>query len=429
MRSLLKKSLFLITIFAFSYSCNDDASIIGLEVQPNSDKITVSYDSIASISANTLYDDSMIYKNPTYSLFGSYVDPIFGNTKASTIFRINPRGLTANFKKPLNLKADSLVLYFSYHSYYGDTTTPQNFKFFELTDSVAIDSSYYSEINLEDYYKKDAVILDTIIYPRPNDTLPFSINLPKELGQRFIDADTTVYLNVANFLDFFKGFYLTTNQVDAGGSILSFNLSSSSTFIKLYYSEPNDTVSKTFDFIVSFDNRYNLFTHDYSNSAINNIGNTTYTDSVIYIQPMNGLKGEITIPDLSALVNQYPILINKAELILETGDSLITKSNIYSIPSNIGIKGVDDEGESILLPDYIKNSSKGLYYSTQNYNYNTKSYNFIITQYLQNLVSEGKTNCSFNISIPNSNCSTNRVVLKNSSQKKEIKLLITYTKS
>lgn len=402
--------------------------MIGLEIQPDSDKIEISYDSIASISAYTLFDDSIIYKNPAYSLFGSYVDPIFGNTKASFTFSINPRYLNANFADSLNLHVDSLVIYFNYHSYYGDTLTPQHFTFFELTDSINIDSSFLSQINIEDYYDKNSVLLDTIIKPKPNDTLPFSIKLPKELGQRFIDADTSVYSSTLNFVDFFKGFYLTTNQVDDGGSLLSYNLSTSSTVITLYYSGPTDTVSHNFDFIVNYSNRYNIYKHDYTNSTINNVGDSTYIDSVIYLQPMNGLKGKIEIPDLSSLVNQYPISINKAELIIETEDSVITQTNLYKTPLTLKIKGIDDDGETTLLPDYIKTTSTGLYYSTQQYDNESKSYKFIITQYIQDLISQGKSNCSFYIYIPNSNYSTNRVVLKNSRQKKDIKFLITYTK-
>ncbi|RLD61438.1 MAG: hypothetical protein DRJ01_07935 [Bacteroidetes bacterium] len=428
MRNILKNLLLLSIIGIISFSCNDDASMIGLEIQPNSDKITVSYDSIASISAYTLFDDSMMYQNPAYSIFGSYVDPIFGNTKSGFTFSINPRYLNANFDDSLNLKADSLVIYFSYNSYYGDTLTPQHFKFYELTDSINIDSSYLSQINLEDYYNKDSVLLDTIIKPRPNDTLPLSIKLPTHIGQRFIDADTSVYSNTLNFIDFFKGFYLTTNQVDGGGSLLSYNLSSTSTVITLYYSGPNDTVSRSFDFIVNSTNRYNIYNHDYTNSKINNVGDSTYIDSVIYLQPMNGLKGKIEIPDLSLLTNQEQIIINKAELILETGDSIITQSDIYKIPSNLKIKGIDDDGGTILLQDYIKSTSTGLYYANQPYDTDSKSYKFIITQYIQDLIKQGKNNCSFYISIPNSNYSTNRVVLKNSRQNKDIKFLITYTK-
>ncbi len=422
-RNLLKNLLIISIIGLIAFSCNDDASMIGLEIQPNSDKIAVSYDSIISISAYTLYDDSIIHQNPAYCLLGSYVDPIFGKTKAEFIFRMKPQ---YSYEYSDSLTADSLVIYFKYQSYYGDTSTPQKIKIFELTNSVNIDSSYYSQLQMEDYYNKDSILVNTTITPRPYDSLPLSIKLPKELGQRFLN-DTSAFSKYATFTNFFKGFYVTTDQVDAGGAILSFNLSSTSSIIKLYYRSPSDTASKSFDFIADYYNRYNLFNHDYSNSTINHIGDSTYTDSVIYIQPMNGLKGEIFIPDLSALINQ-DLIINKAELVIETEDSLITQSDIYKIPAGLTIKGIDDEGKTIPLPDYIKSSSTGLYYTSQTYDYDTKSYNFIITHHFQDLISQGKNNCSFYISTPNSNYSTNRVVLKSTSQTNGIKLLIIYTK-
>ena len=426
-RNIFKNLLILSVIGLITYSCKDDASMIGLEIQHNSDKIPVSYDSLTSISAYTLYGDSLIHSNPIYSLIGSYVDPIFGKTKAEFVFRMKPKYLHLDFADSLHLKADSLVIYFKYQSYYGDTLTPQDIKIYELTDSLDIDSTYYSQLHMEDFYDKNAILVDTTITPRPYDSIPLVIKLPNRLADRILASDTSVFSSSANFINKFKGFYVTTNQVDADGSILSFNLSSSSTIIKLYYSEPSDTVSKISDFIVDYSNRYNLFYHDYSSSTISHIGDSTYVDSVIYIQPMNGLKGEIIVPNLSSLINQSPIIINKAELILETADSITTKSDIFKEPDELNLKGIDSEGKPVHITDYIKSNSSGLYYTSQAFNPDTKSYNFIITQYFQNLINEGKNSCSFYISASNINFSTNRVVLKNS-QINGIKLLITYTK-
>lgn len=400
--------------------------MIGLEIQPNSDKINVDYDSTISISAYTLYGDSLIHSNPMYSLLGSYVDPIFGKTKAEFTFRMKPKHLNLNFADSLHLKADSLVISFEYQSYYGDTLTPQDIKIYELTDSLDIDSTYYSQLHMEDFYNKNEVLVDTTITPKPYSS-KLKIELPNQLAERILTSDTSVFSSSANFINKFKGFYVTTNQVYADGSILSFNLSSSSTSIKLYYSSPTDTVSDSLDLIVDYSNRYNLFYHDYSSSAISHIGDSTYIDSVIYIQPMNGLKGEIIVPNLSSLINQSPIIINKAELILETADSITTKSDIFKEPNELNLRGVDSNGKPVLITDYIKSNSSGPYYTSQAFNTDTKSYNFIITQYFQNLINEGKTSCSFYISASNTDFSTNRVVLKNS-KINGMKLLILYTK-
>lgn len=424
-QNIFKNLLILSIIGLIAFSCKDDASMIGLEIQPNSDKIAVSCDSTTSIYAYTLYGDSLIRSNPAYSLIGSYVDPIFGKTKAEFTFRMKPKYLNINFDD--NLQADSLVIYFKYHSYYGDTLTPQDIKIYELKDSLDIDSTYYSQLHMEHSYDKNKILVDTTIIPRPNSSNLLTIKLPNQLADRILSSDTSVFSSSTNFINKFKGFYVTTNQVDADGSILSLNLLSSSSVIKLYYSTITDTVSKSSDFIVDYSNRYNLFYHDYSSSTISHIGDSTYTDSVIYIQPMNGLRGEITIPDLSALTNQGIIIINKAELIIETEDSLITQSNIYKIPAGLTIEEVDDEGKPVFITDYIKSNTSGVYYTSQAFNPDTKSYNFLITQYFQNLIREGKNSCSFYISASNINFSTNRVVLKNS-QINGMKLLITYTK-
>jgi len=128
------------------FACQKDPSEIGLNIQPPNSVIDAFFTDSISLYGHSELVDSVRTSNTSVSLLGSYYDPIFGTTTANlyTQFLISSSGI--DFGE--NPELDSLVVFFNYSGFYGDTTTPQTIRVYELKEALSIDSSYYSNQNI-----------------------------------------------------------------------------------------------------------------------------------------------------------------------------------------------------------------------------------------------------------------------------------------
>jgi hypothetical protein len=191
------------------------------------------------------------------------IDPVFGKTKASifTEFRL-PQN---NFTLGENPVLDSIRLSFGYTGrLYGDITTFQNIRVYEISENIPELDTLYTNMFVE-YYPQPIGQLSLRPDPRePVDTLDtpahFIIPLSNEFGQKIIDANDTEYFeNIPNFLEYFKGLYITVeDDFQEGGSIFNINMGSTFTSLQLYYRLEDDTVSRLQNFrITEFARRIN----------------------------------------------------------------------------------------------------------------------------------------------------------------------------
>jgi hypothetical protein len=417
--------MFFISIVVIGAACKKEESIIGLEVQPADEKLGVFYTDTISIESYTVKEDSLLTNSTFYNLLGSINDSVFGKSKASFYTQITLPTTNITFGNQSNIIVDSVVLDLKYNGYYGNLN-PQSFKVFEITDDISTDKSYYSNLNLS--FKPGEI--GSIDNHTPNPSSPFysgsdtlapilRIKLDNELGNRFINADASVYTSTSNFLAFFKGLYVTSdnqNQNINDGAILYFDLISASSKLTIFYSE--NANQKSFDFIIGPGaTRINKFEHDYSNTPVEKqLLNPALGKDMVYVQSMAGLKTKLTFPHLQEFKN---IAINKAELIMP-----YEQYNGFLPNSKLTLTSIDAEGK----PNAIADASEGDNYFGGFIDYNAKEYRFNIARHLHKIINLRQADYGLMVMPIAGVINANGTILKGGYPFNQMKLKITYTK-
>ena len=420
---MYKNYIFLLIFFIIIIAgCKKDPSSIGLNVHPPGDITKTFFTDTITISAFTFADDSITSDERTLNLLGSYIDPVFGLSTASflTQFR-SPSNIPFTSS---NLQADSLVLYLKYNSYYGDIITTQNIVVYELTKSIDIVSTYYSNKNVSQYYDSLIEIANKTFIPNPNESV-LAITLSSSLANKLLNTSLDALSDNSAFIEYFKGLYIKANNFAPSSSILYFNLLAPETKLTLYYKDT--TASLNYSFVVNSNcARFNLFSHDYSNANFySHLNDAINQDSVVYIQSMAGVKVKVNFPYIASLKNLGKIAINKAQLVIYTSDNDISDTSKYHIPSKLLALMPDTAvpGGYNFLPDY----NVGQTYFDGNYYSDEKSYKFNITLYIQDLI-DNPSNTGIFLFTAENRISANRAVLTSGKNSKPMKLRITYTK-
>jgi hypothetical protein len=428
----------IIVLIAISLTGCEDESSIGVEVLPAGDLISIR-NTIQNTRSYTFSEDSIRTDEASKSLLGSFTDSIFGNTTISlaTQFRLVE---FPDFRN--NAQVDSIKLYLYYRNFYGDTITKQKFRVYELETPLDFDSRYSQDVDLKsmaydkllgEYEYSARVRLDSLGDTTYYQALIIPIDI--SLGEKLINADSLDMVNADVFLDFFKGLYIETEtQTNKGGSILSLELLGQGSFkgsaLALFYH--NDSLKSVVSgdsvlimpYIVSnYSARVNNISHDYSQTPFYDKLNTeTVEDSLIYVQATGGLKSRILIDELSSWRDSTNTAINKAELIFQI-DTVASQIHKYQPPLQMLFTIVDSTGVERLPIDYVFNPAfygGGLR--------NDYTYRFTITQHMQEIIDGNAKNYGFYLTPARKNDQANRVVLKGSTSKTGIKLVVTYSK-
>ena len=428
--------LIALSIAGLFASCNDSGSL-GLDLLPNNDGIGVFKSDTFTLKSYTIREDSLAVQQPSRILFGELNDPVFGISQVSASYQV--RLLTENIILGDNLQADSLVLSLSYEGYYGDTLSPLNITVYELDESLSQDSIYYS--NQFVAYKPTPLASFTY-EPRPNSVSEVNepqitgqdsifkyagvlrIPLSNEITQRILNASGTADLqNNTNFLQFFKGVYITAERANSSdlGASLHFVPVSLRNGLFLYYTA--DGVRQRFDMLANNESaRRNHFAFDYAGSTVGSrINDTSSSIEATYLQAGGGVKTILKMPYLRNLVRDFDVAINKAELHFE----LIPNSNDapFTQPNRIFAIAADSTGSNstTLMPDLVEPYYGGFYEDGK--------YKFIITRYIQQLLLTDDPDYGM-VLIPNNTVgSLNRTILGSSnSNLHKPRLVITFTK-
>ena len=429
-------SIIMLMLIALT-GCKEQSSI-GVEILPAGDLLTVRSTSQAEILSFTHSEDSIRTDEASKSLLGSFSDSLFGNTTIgfATQFRLYE---FPDFGE--NPKADSVKLYLYYRIIYGDTVTSQKFNVYELESSLNVDSRYTQDTDLKGMSSGN--LIGEIEYtPRirqdstTRDTFYQLINIPIDIsiGEKLINADSMQMINNDIFLEYFKGLYIETEeQIGQGGAILSLEAVQEGSFngsaLVLFYSNDSaksvaggDT-SLIMPYIIStYSARVNNIQHDYSETPFyQNLNSETVQDSLIYVQSTGGLKTRILIEELSSWRDSVNIAINKAELIFQI-DTVASQVHKFPPPLQMLFTVVDSVGQELLPKDYVFNPS--FYGGGLRSDY---TYHFNITQHVQEVIEGNAQNLGFYLTPAQKNNQANRVVLKGSTSKTGIKLIITYS--
>lgn len=395
LKKMLKLShvLFMTGVLIFA-ACSKKPEQIGADLQPDQDRVQVFRTDTLAITAYSVVEDSIRTDEPANALLGSIADPVFGTMVSGfyTQFRLSTNA--PDFGE--NPILDSLVLQLAYAGYYGDTTTVQTMRVFEIGQSLYLDSSYYSTRHIpygtNDFANRDFSPNPKKGFPWQGDTLQPMIRVrlsdqSPELGNKILNAPAAELENNEKFVEYIKGLFITVDPVTSGGAISYFDLPSNLSRLTLYYKN-NSRDSLRYELLITAQTpRYNRFDHfgyanaasDFKNQVIE--GDTTLGNTQLYLQTMGGVKTFIRFPDLRNFSNNLgkKVIINEAKLIFSGYEA---EPDLAPPAQMALVLRTEDPTRNVIMPDQLEGEA----YFGGNYKKSVNEVHFRITRYVQNLV-------------------------------------------
>ena len=380
-------------ISLIGFSCKKTTKTIGNNLQPTNNIFvdTIWFNGSDDVKSSTFTVPSLSTKQVGYSFIGNMNDPIFGNSNFDfyTQFSLSTSSLIWGD----DAVADSMVLHLCYNGYYGDTTDKQlTVKIYEISELMYADSTYKSDMTLEceteelanmTFVPRPLTPIDTVL-----DRGVLSIPIDISLGEKLIANG--VYETNDDFKEAFKGLHLVCDKNDEVASVISFNLTHSYTYLRLYYHNSEDTLDYDFT-ISSSDVRFNHYTHDYSNSEIT--FNDTTNNAKLYVQGAAGTRTWLKFPRIQEWADSLggSIIINEARLVLK---GAVTDTSMYAPPTKLVAAAAKFDADTtyVILPDQLVSSE----YFGGTYNKDDGTVWFRVSEYIQNLIKNGTyaTDCN-----------------------------------
>jgi len=400
--SLLTSILLILILF----SCKKDPYEIGIDLLPPSDTLHVLSTDTCTVVAFSVGQDSIRTDEATSLALGSMMDPVFGKTTASFYTQLRLSSDGADFGK--NPVLDSLVLCLYYNGYYGDTSTQQNIKVYEISQDLEIDSGYYSNQSATTYQN---LLANLNFVPHPTDSVSvygkkvrahLRVNLSKYssyFGNKLLYAPESVLANSASFIQFMKGLYLEASAVNFNGSLLNFTTSDGSSRMTAYFHDGNDPAndSLTYDFLLN--DQCARFTHidhhgyldaspDLKRQILSH--DSAQGSNQLFLQGLAGVRIKVKFPYLKTFGKGSVIAVNDAVLMFKNPDPDTT----LSPPPALNLVRQDSIGRIA----FIKDENEGSSYFGGTYDKTTRTYFFRITQHIQKVLLGSYTN-SFDLYI------------------------------
>lgn len=421
-------------------SCKKSPETIGNNLISDNNYIDVYHADTIEIVCHS-YFDSIATSNAATAMLGAMKDPVFGTTEAGFYTQFRPSVAGQSFGN--NPVMDSLVLQLCISGYYGDTTVMQTVHAYTLTDSLSVDSTYYSyssvateNIDLANGYhfaphpKTKVHIIGTDTVTQPIIRIPLS----QELGNYLMSLDTTAYSRPDLFKQHFKGLYLMCDPVSMVGAITNISLTNNTyTLLQLYYHDaatPDKPMRYNY-YVTSSDAYFNHFDHDYTQGStefVNQLidGQEALGQSTIYLQAMGGVRAWVKFPNLDHWADSLEgchLVVNEAKLILPA--STMLTDSIFKAPTNYILLGFNADSTTYLLPDYYE----GTGYFGGTYNASNQTITFRITEYLQSVILKKKDNIGLCLGINGAAYNAGRLVINGpeSNEMKKMHLEVTYS--
>ncbi|MDO9255254.1 MAG: DUF4270 family protein [Bacteroidales bacterium] len=415
-------------------SCTKEITPIGSKLLDPGELLSMGYTDTVQIRAYSITDDSVYTLNLSYAQIGSMYDPIFGRTDATFYSEVITSLTSTRFgTSPV---FDSAYLYLPYKTSYGDTISNMTFHVYHLAEPLL--DSIHSYSNRTIAYEENNQFGSITFQPSPHDssyydgvkhapTLRIPIN--SNFGNLVLAADTTSLNTASAFAEYFKGISIVADRQNTSGKgcIVSFDLATTSSYIKMYYHNPGDTV-KVYNFYVNSScSHFQNYDHNGYAEAIPQLseqiaGNTSLGQQFLFAQGLGGIKIKIEFPYLKQSFEPSKMLINDAQLIL--GNASV--SDVFTAPTYISLRGVGEKGTT--SPYTIIDEDEGSGYFDGIYDEGSKSYRFRLTRYIQQLLLGQVNNNGLHLIIPSSGLNGSRLVLNGTaSEQSDMKLYLRYT--
>ena len=435
MRTSLRWLFIGLLVTAMFQSCKKDDNL-GLDIiNLPGDRFGFDYVDTTTLIAWSVFEDSIQTSGVLYNLLGSYYDNVFGKTSASIYTQALLTSNSVEFGA--NPVGDSLILTLRYNGYYGDSTFKHRLKIYEIDENADFhkDTAYYSNRQLP----IGQLLFDEEVTLNPLDSVEFNgekvpailkVKLNQVLINKFIAASNTSDLaNNDNFRNFFKGLYITVEEVNTPGkgSIAYFNMNADLTRLTLFYH--NDSTSfASYHFTINDQcAKFTNFNHNGYQDAEYMLKNqdTTGVNDRLYLQATAGVKIMLKMPHLKEIYKDGPVAINRAELVLKTDPSDHTAAD-FKVPVKLTLARINDEGKYTFIKDYLYSETffGGQYDPIRN------EYRFRITRHLQEILNDKFEDHGLVVLVSGSAIQANRVAILGNSPAvgRNLRLEIVYAK-
>ena len=421
LKSIFRITTLIIIVSLFS-ACKKNWNDLGSQLIDQGDLIIISFDTL-EIKTSIHTEDSLSSLNTATSYLGSIYETDFGLSNAAIYSEFRIPSSEVVFGE--DAVADSMILSLKINSYYGDTSSTLNINVHEMleqistseTDSLGEESTitFYSNQDFE----IDNISLATLAYTaEPTSNTSINIALTNDLAQSFLDASSENFVDNTAFQEFFKGLYITCEQIGEGGVLYELDLLNELSKISLHYHN-SVSDSLTYDFQINSNaDKMTRWSHDYSSTNIEALLEEESIDKG-YIQGGAGLRTYLTLPSLASLKDSNYV-IHKAELSIPYFFS--ENDSLFSIPNKLGLAAVNSEGKLELLTE--DQNVQGASYFDGNANELNQTYTFNIARYIHKVIAEGYTN-KLALYVPTSVLNPERVLLSNGTENSiSLKLLV-----
>lgn len=427
-------------IVLFVSSCSKPSLKFGDDILPQSDLVSIASIDTLSVFSYTNYDPASRTDNPTVSYLGQLYDPYFGSSDAGfvTQIRLKPAWDGEHFN------VDSVKLYLHIGGYSGGNGIGHSISLYEIDQQIYTDSIYYSNTEMPlTGYKVTGIEL-----PNLADTSDIELKLPNngvDFGNHLIrDVSKLFYSNAtADFRSYFKGLYFKMDP-SPEPLLLALSLLYNQTNYNNYFvlfGHDDSLAFKAYSFILDAKNTnaaFNKFNHNFTTATVGDKMahvNTTYRDSLSFMQSLNGVYTKLALPGLEKIKNDPSysrIAVNRARITVPVYYKGISYEGLYyskTLPPSLVLRYKTTEGIKYVVPDYTQSiaaDNTNAFFDGKLdsvnlvYNFNIPTF---VQSYLENTAGDIKPEVEiFELT------GTKDAILYANSKKKPIKFSFTYSK-
>lgn len=453
MYKLLMRVLPLLTMGWLALQSCNKADLTGSDILPADDVLNTVFTDTTTLRTATVTGDSLIVFRiannsqsgivPSKIMVGLLNDPVFGKTVADVHMNLLPA--VAYGTDYSDVTIDSVVLYLPYSSgdtlgLYGDFTSPQSLRVYELAEAMDFNTVYYSDKYFNvgskvgeilgftpDFTTKQPALtevydtltnahirFDTVanVFINPQ----ARIKLDGALGSRiltYIKESSTD----ADFLQKLRGVRIIPDVYNTG--MFGFDITSTDCRLSVHYTRqsfsgkyikgsvslvPYKDVTQVK--VVHLQNKYE------SGEVQSYIDNPSAGDELVFVQGTKGLFTKIEMPNIT---NLHDVIINRAELEVTIVDE---SNNKFPPPAKILVGYLDSEGNYLVIGNTETAVTK----------YSPKKYKIDLSTYVQDVIDGVNTNYPLFLIVSNRVQDPSRAVLGGCKHPQyPMKLNLTYT--
>ena len=373
--------LFFSILFIFLLnSCEEAPDVIGLNLLPGGDIISITIDSLGVVQGYTQAADSVIGSNKTKYILGSQVDPYFGFSKAELVSQIQPAFGSGSFGS--NPVPYSLTLTLIIDEKKGIGADPLRISVYEYLDSIDSGIPYYSSGDITGKYRDPALGTGLVT---ENDSIVQIEITDMEFINKFLTAEDSILTYTEALRDLVKGLYITCDDAmsEGEGGYTIFDWNGNDHRIDFLYKDDSlDSLNQSY-LLGLGTTAINLFRHNNTGHPIEPyIDSGSDNDSLLFIQSMGGVSSVIRINGLTSWKeDSVPVAIINARLTIPVVDSNLTQQTYVYAPERINVVRRFESIYLLTYDDILSQNGAGGEYDEE-----TNSYIFDLKVHIQSII-------------------------------------------